>query len=282
MTAYHRALTIAGSDSGGGAGIQADLKTFSALGCYGMSVITALTAQNTREVTAVHAAPVEVVVAQLDAVLSDIGADAIKIGMLLSPEITQAVGETLRRWRAGPVVLDPVMVAKSGDRLLTEPAVLSLRKHVFPLADLVTPNLPEAAALLGRPVEGRGAMEQAAIELLGLGPKAVLLKGGHLDEAEASADVLVWEDEGHHLMRRWFEYPRIATVNTHGTGCTLSSAVAAYLARGMRLEAAVERARAYVQRAIEAGAGYELGKGHGPVQHFHGLWRETSQRMGSG
>jgi hydroxymethylpyrimidine/phosphomethylpyrimidine kinase len=274
MPEYHRALTIAGSDSGGGAGIQADLKTFSALGCYGMSVITALTAQNTREVTAVHPAPVEVVVAQLDAVLSDIGVDAIKIGMLLSPEITEAVGDTLQRWHAGPVVLDPVMVAKSGDRLLSEPAVQSLRKHVFPLADLVTPNLPEAEALLGRPVGGRGAMEQAAIELLSLGPEAVLLKGGHLEESEASADVLVWEDEGRHLMRRWFEYPRIATDNTHGTGCTLSSAVAAYLARGLRLEAAVERARAYVQRAIEAGARYRLGKGHGPVHHFHAVWRE--------
>jgi hydroxymethylpyrimidine/phosphomethylpyrimidine kinase len=272
MPAYTRALTIAGSDSGGGAGIQADLKTFAALGCYGMSVITALTAQNTREVTAVHAVPVELVVAQLDAVLSDIGVDAVKVGMLLSAEIATAVGETLQRWHAGPVVLDPVMVAKSGDRLLAEAAVQSLRKHVFPLADLVTPNLPEAEALLGRVVEGRDRMEQAAIELLGLGPKAVLLKGGHLTEADTSADVLVYEDEGRHLMRRWFEYPRIETKNTHGTGCTLSSAVAAHLARGMRLEPAVERARAYVQRAIEAGAGYALGKGHGPVHHFHAVW----------
>ena len=272
MATYTRALTIAGSDSGGGAGIQADLKTFSALGCYGMSVVTALTAQNTHEVTAVHAVPVDVVVAQLEAVLSDIGVDAIKIGMLLNAEIAAAVGETLMRWRAGPIVLDPVMVAKSGDRLLAEAAVQSLRKHVFPIADLVTPNLPEAEALLGRAVEGREAMEQAAIELLGFGPKAVLLKGGHLDGA-SSADVLVYEDEGHHLMRRWFEQPRIDTPNTHGTGCTLSSAVAAYLARGLRLEPAVERARTYIQKAIEAGAAFELGKGHGPVHHFHALWR---------
>ncbi|HEX5140663.1 MAG TPA: bifunctional hydroxymethylpyrimidine kinase/phosphomethylpyrimidine kinase, partial [Dehalococcoidia bacterium] len=149
MTVYRRALTIAGSDSGGGAGIQADLKTFSALGCYGMSVITAITAQNTHEVTAVHPIPVPDVTAQIDAVLSDIGVDAIKIGMLLNAEIAAAVGETLTRWRAGPIVLDPVMVAKSGDRLLTDPAVESLKHHVFPLAEVITPNLPEAGALLG-------------------------------------------------------------------------------------------------------------------------------------
>lgn len=271
MATYRRALTIAGSDSGGGAGIQADLKTFSALGCYGMSVITALTAQNTREVTAVHPVPVDVVVAQLDAVLSDIGADAIKIGMLFEAEIAEAVGRTLSRWQAGPIVLDPVMVAKSGDHLLVESAIESLKKNVFPLAEVVTPNLPEAGTLLGREVSHRGDMEQAAIDLLALGPKAVLLKGGHL-ESDQSADLLVYEDEGHHLMRRWFEYPRIETTNTHGTGCTLSSAIAAYLARGMRMEPAVERARSYIQKAIEAGAGFTLGQGHGPVHHFHAMW----------
>ena len=272
MPAHPRALTIAGSDSGGGAGIQADLKTFSALGCYGMSVITALTAQNTREVTAVHAAPVEGIVAQIDAVLSDIGVDALKIGMLLNAEIASAVGEALARWQAGPIVLDPVMVAKSGDHLLAEEAIERLRRNLIPMAALITPNLPEAGALLGRNVEARDEMERAAIDLLGLGPKAVLLKGGHLESSE-SADLLVYEDEGHHLMRRWFEYPRIETPNTHGTGCTLSSAIAAYLARGMRMEPAVERARAYMQKAIEAGAGYTLGKGHGPVHHFHALWK---------
>jgi hydroxymethylpyrimidine/phosphomethylpyrimidine kinase len=266
-------LTIAGSDSGGGAGIQADLKTFSALGCYGTSVITAITAQNTREVTAVHPVPVEVVAAQLDAVLSDIGTDAVKIGMLLNAENAAAVAEGLMRWQAGPIVLDPVMVAKSGDRLLAEAAVNSLRKHVFPIADLVTPNLPEAEALLDRAVEGRDGMEKAAVDMLALGPKAVLLKGGHL-ESDASADILVYEDEGRHLMRRWFEYPRIDTLNTHGTGCTLSSAIAAYLARGMRMEPAVERARSYIQKAIEAGAGYTVGRGHGPVHHFHAMWKK--------
>lgn len=273
MLATHpRALTIAGSDSGGGAGIQADLKTFSALGCYGMSVITALTAQNTREVTAVHAVPVEVVVAQIDAVLSDIGADAVKIGMLFSAEIAAAVGDALARWQAGPIVLDPVMIAKSGDRLLVEAAIESLKRHVLPLATVLTPNLPEAGALLGRDVTRREDMERAAIDLLALGPKAVLLKGGHLESAE-SADLLVYEDEGAHLMRRWFEFPRIDTPNTHGTGCTLSSAIAAYLARGMRMEPAVERARSYMQRAIEAGADFTIGSGHGPVHHFHALWR---------
>jgi hydroxymethylpyrimidine/phosphomethylpyrimidine kinase len=274
MANIKTALTIAGSDSSGGAGIQADLKTFSALGCYGMSVITAITAQNTHEVTAVHPIPVPDIAAQIDAVLSDIGADAIKIGMLFSPEIAEAVGEGLRRWQAGPVVVDPVMVSKSGDRLLTDPAVESLKRHVFPLAEVITPNLPEAGALLGRPVETREQMEQAARELLDLGPRAVLLKGGHL-EGPSSADVLVWRD-GSSIHTRWFEFERIATKNTHGTGCTLSSAIAAYLARGLALEPAVESARRYIQAAIEAGAGYELGKGHGPVHHFHALWQEAT------
>ena len=271
MATYARALTIAGSDSGGGAGIQADLKTFSALGCYGMSVITAITAQNTREVTAVHPVPPEDVVAQLDAVLSDIGTDAVKIGMLFSAEIATAVADSLQKWEAGPVVVDPVMVAKSGDRLLADSAIDAVRNRVFPIAALVTPNLPEAGALLGRDIKGRDAMEQAAIELLALGPDAVLVKGGHLD-SDLSADVLVYEDEGRHLMRRWFEYPRVQTFNTHGTGCTLSSAIAAYLARSMRMEPAVERGRAYIQKAIEAGAEYSLGHGSGPVHHFHALW----------
>lgn len=273
MASYTRALTIAGSDSGGGAGIQADLKTFSALGCYGMSVITAITAQNTREVTAVHPVPTETVVAQLDAVLSDIGTDAVKVGMLFSAEIATAVADSLQKWEAGPVVVDPVMVAKSGDRLLADAAIDALRNRVFPIAALVTPNLPETAALLGRDIAGREDMEQAAIELLALGPDAVLVKGGHLD-SDVSADVLVYEDEGRHLVRRWFEYPRVQTFNTHGTGCTLSSAIAAYLARGMRMEPAVERGRAYIQKAIEAGAAYNLGHGSGPVHHFHALWGE--------
>jgi hydroxymethylpyrimidine/phosphomethylpyrimidine kinase len=271
MAKYVRALTIAGSDSGGGAGIQADLKTFSALGCYGMSVITAITAQNTREVTAVQAVPEEMVVAQLDAVLSDIGADAIKIGMLHNAGTTAAVAEALRQWKAGPVVLDPVMVAKSGDRLLSEQAIDALRQHLFPIADLITPNLPEAEALLGRAVNERGDMERAATDLLGFGAGAVLLKGGHL-QGERVSDVLAQRLESGGMATRWFEYPRVDTANTHGTGCTLSSAVAAYLARGQTLQDAVAAARDYVQAAIEAGAAFELGRGHGPVLHFHATW----------
>ncbi len=275
MASYVRALTIAGSDSGGGAGIQADLKTFSALGCYGMSVITALTAQNTREVTAVHPVPADVVVAQLDAIISDIGVDAVKIGMLYNAETTSAVADALRRWGAGPVVLDPVMVAKSGDRLLAEPAIEALRTHLLPFADLITPNIPEAEALLDCAIDGRGAMETAASGLLRLGARAVLLKGGHLTGDRLSADVLAWRD-GSSEATRWFEFQRIDTANTHGTGCTLSSAIAAYLARGAPLESAVERARQYIQDAIEAGAAFKLGHGHGPVHHFHALWREEA------
>jgi len=271
MAKYARALTIAGSDSGGGAGIQADLKTFSALGCYGMSVITAITAQNTREVTAVHAVPEEAVVAQLDAVLSDIGADAIKIGMLHSAGTATAVARALHRWKAGLIVLDPVMVAKSGDRLLSEEAIDGLVEHMFPLADLITPNLPEAEALLDRRIDGRDDMEAAAAGLLTLGPNAVLLKGGHL-QGNQVFDVLVQRLEGGGVATRWFEYPRVDTANTHGTGCTLSSAVAAYLAHGRTLQDSVAAARDYVQAAIEAGAAYELGRGHGPVLHFHASW----------
>jgi len=273
MATYARALTIAGSDSGGGAGIQADLKTFSALRCYGMSVITAITAQNTREVTAVHPVPAETVSAQLDAVLTDIGVDAIKIGMLHNAETVVAVAQALASTPATPVVVDPVMVAKSGDRLLSEAAVDSLRRHIFPLADLITPNLPEAEALLGRKLRGRDDMEAAAADLLALGTKAVLVKGGHLQDDHVS-DVLVHALDAGGVVTRWFDYPRIVTQNTHGTGCTLSSAIAASLAHGSTLEDAVATGREYVQNAIEAGATYRLGHGHGPVHHFHSVWPE--------
>ena len=274
MATYVRALTIAGSDSGGGAGIQADLKTFSALGCYGMSVITALTAQNTLEVKAVHPVPADVVVAQMDAVMSDIGVDAVKIGMLHNAETTTAVADALRGWDTGPVVLDPVMVSKSGDRLLDESAIEALKTHVFPLADVITPNIPEAEALLQRSINNRSEMESAAAELLSLGPEAVLLKGGHLTSDSLSADVLVWWD-GSSVVTRWFESQRIDTKNTHGTGCTLSSAIAAHMARGASLEAATEQARQYIQGAIAYGAAYKLGHGHGPVHHFHVIWQEV-------
>jgi hydroxymethylpyrimidine/phosphomethylpyrimidine kinase len=264
-------LTIAGSDSGGGAGIQADLKTFSALGTYGLSVIAALTAQNTRGVTAIHDVPPEFVTAQLDAVFSDIEIKAVKIGMLSRPETIAAVADGLERWRARRVVLDPVMVAKGGDRLLAPEAVGALRERLVPLATVITPNLPEAGVLLERdPPADEAGMGRVAAELRALGPMSVLLKGGHL-EGEESVDMF---DDGGGAVR--FAAPRFATRNTHGTGCTLSSAIAAYLARGLALRDAVRAAKEYITAAIAAADRLGVGHGHGPVHHFHALWpRET-------
>lgn len=265
MTAI--AVTIAGSDSGGGAGIQADLKTFSALGVYGASVITALTAQNTRGVTAIHEAPADFVRAEIDAVFSDLAVGAVKIGMLASPELIRTVAAGLRGYGQSRVVLDPVMVATSGDSLLKAEAVATLREALFPLASLITPNLPEAGKLLARTVgETPDDMLAAARELLSLGPKAVLIKGGHGTGAE-SADLYL-DGEGEH----WLTAPRHATRNTHGTGCTLSSAIAAGLAKGLDLAAAVAEGKAYVTAAIVAADRLEIGHGHGPVHHFHAWW----------
>ena len=266
---YARALTIAGSDSGGGAGIQADLKTFSANGCYGMSVITALTAQNTLGVRAVFAVPTSMVAEQMAAVLSDIGADAIKIGMLFSPELIRTVAEGLRQWAAGvPVVLDPVMVAQSGDSLLKDEAVAALKEELIPLAHLITPNLPEAAVLLGRDLTTAAAMDEAARELAGLGCANVLIKGGHLEDGPSDDVLYLGEKRG--LVR--FSGERIATRNNHGTGCTLSSAIAAGLAKGLSLAEAVAQGKKYITAAIRAGAEYCIGGGHGPVHHFHAFF----------
>ncbi len=265
---YRRVLTIAGSDSGGGAGIQADLKTIAALGCYGASAITALTAQNTTGVRAIHPVPPAFTAAQIDAVLEDIGADAVKIGMLYSSELIRTVAQSLRRWGARHIVLDPVMVAQSGDRLLREEAVEALKEQLIPLADLITPNLPEAEVLLGRPLRGAAEMEEALPDLGRLGSRAVLLKGGHLEGAE-STDLLYVPHEGRTVA---FSSPRLATRNTHGTGCTLSAAVAAGLAKGRPLLEAVREAKAYLEAALRAGAGYAIGRGHGPVHHFHRFW----------
>jgi hydroxymethylpyrimidine/phosphomethylpyrimidine kinase len=266
-------LTIVGSDSGGGAGIQADLKTFSALGTYGASVITALTAQNTRAVTAIHDAPPEFVTAQLDAVFDDIAIAAVKIGMLSRPEVILAVADGLRRHGAQSIVLDPVMVAKSGDRLLREEAIAALRERLLPLATVITPNLPEAAVLLDREeARDEAGMIEAAARLRELGPRAVLLKGGHLKQGAESIDVL--DDGGKPLT---LAAPRITTSNTHGTGCTLSSAIAALLARGLSLREAVREAKAYVTTAIHAADCLRVGHGHGPVHHFHALWREAGR-----
>lgn len=261
---YARVLSIAGSDSGGGAGIQADLKTFSALGCYGMTAITALTAQNTVGVAGIHAVPPAFLKAQLCAVLDDIGADAIKIGMLHAPEIVEVVAWAIDHYRIAHVVLDPVMVATSGDRLIEEATVDVLRRELFPRASVITPNLDEAALLLSRPLRGESDLDQAAADLLAQGARAVLLKGGHLPGNEV-VDLLATSAQPWLRLRS----VRIASRNVHGTGCTLSSAIAAYLARGLALPQAVERARAYILEAIRCGAEVQTGRGHGPLCHGH-------------
>ncbi len=269
MPTFHRALTIAGSDSGGGAGIQADLKTFSALGCFGTSALTALTAQNTLGVTAVHPVPPAFIAAQIDAVLDDIGTDATKVGMVHSAAAIEVVADRLRHHETGPVVVDPVMVATSGDRLLEEDAVEALRRHLLPVATVVTPNVPEAAVLLdAEPITSRDQLADACRALADLGPRAVLLKGGHL-EGDRAVDVLLDREADELLV---LDAPRVDTTNDHGTGCTLSSAVAALLARGDRLPDAVRGAKAYLGRALRAGAGRRLGAGHGPVHHFVDVW----------
>lgn len=260
-------LTIAGSDSGGGAGIQADLKAMSALGVYGLSVITALTAQNTRAVTAIHDVPPDMIAAQLDAVFEDIRIDAVKIGMLSRPEVIEVVAERLRHHGADKVVLDPVMVAKSGDALLQPDAVSALITHLLPLALIITPNLPEAGVLLDRPPPADvDQMQKAADDLRALGPRAVLLKGGHLTEGDA-VDIF---DDGRTLEE--LRSKRVATRNTHGTGCTLSAAIAALLGQGLDLPAAARSAKDYVAHAIAAADRLDVGQGHGPVHHFHALW----------
>jgi hydroxymethylpyrimidine/phosphomethylpyrimidine kinase len=265
---YHTVLTIAGSDSGGGAGIQADLKTVSALGCYGMSVITALTAQNTQGVTGIHPVPPEFVGRQMDAIFTDMGADAVKIGMLFSPELIGAVADRLEKYRVERIVLDPVMVAQSGDRLLRDDAVAAIRDRLMPLAEVVAPNLPEASVLLDREIRDRDGMERAAADLAGIGGRHILIKGGHFTEGDAE-DLLYRAGSGR-VVR--FPGERIDTRNTHGTGCTLSSAIAAGLARGEDAETAVRKAKDYISSAIRAGAVYRLGKGCGPVHHFHPFW----------
>ena len=259
---YARVLSIAGSDSGGGAGIQADLKTFSALGCYGMTAITAITAQNTLGVRAIHSVPADILRAQIEAVVEDIGVDAVKIGMLHAPDIVRVVADAVRRYRLPHVVLDPVMVASSGDRLMAAETVEVLVRELFPLAQVVTPNLDEAALLLGHAIEGEAALDTAARALLALGAPAVVLKGGHLP-GDRVIDVLALGDGSlTHLAS-----PRIATHNGHGTGCTLSSAIAAHLALGLPLPQAVAQARAYILGAIAAGAGVHTGHGQGPLNH---------------
>ncbi len=264
------ALTIAGSDSGGGAGIQADLKTFSALEVYGASVIAALTAQNTKGVSGIFDVAPDFVRAQMDAVYSDLKIGATKIGMLARADVIEAVAAGLKAHKAKNVVLDPVMVATSGDLLLKPDAIETLKRNLMPLALVVTPNLAEAAALSGEPeAKDEAAMARQGEAILNLGAQAVLVKGGHFETSEA-ADLLI-DKSG---VRR-FTAPRVKTKNTHGTGCTLSSAIAAGLARGMTLHDAVMLGKKYVSAAIAASGEIRIGEGRGPVHHFHALWKKS-------
>ena len=259
---YPRVLSIAGSDSGGGAGIQADLKTFAALGCFGMTAITALTAQNTTGVRSIHSVPTQILRDQIDAVVEDIGVDAVKIGMLHSAETVRCVADALRRHGLAKVVLDPVMIATSGAKLIDDTAIDVLVRELFPLAAVVTPNLDEAALLVKQPLQSEADMEAAARQLIERGAQAVLLKGGHL-AGDTVSDLLLARG----AQPLWMRAPRIASPNTHGTGCTLSSAIASRLALGDELAPAVERAREFVRGALAAGANVRTGAGSGPLNH---------------
>lgn len=262
---YPVVLTIAGSDSGGGAGIQADLKTFSALGCYGTSVITALTAQNTLGVTAIHSVPPVFVKQQLEAVLTDIRPNAIKIGMVHTPELANVIADVLHNYADIPVVLDPVMVATSGDKLIEEATVNTIVSALFPLATLVTPNMDEATILAGIKVVNADDMYAAGKLIEGKGAKALLLKGGHLEGTEITSLLFANHDEQPAILAS----AKVASKNTHGSGCTLSSAIASFLARGEELYTAVIRANEYVYQAIAEGADVRVGSGAGPLNHFY-------------
>jgi len=265
---YKKALTIAGSDSGGGAGIQADLKAFSANGVYGMSAITAITAQNTRGVQAIHPIPVDIIRRQITSVMEDIGTDVVKTGMLHSSDVINTIRDALREYPAPHLVVDPVMVATSGDKLLEDEAIQTLIGVMLPMASLITPNLPEAEIILNRSIESPGQAKQAAKDLAGTGAKGILLKSGHARGKELT-DLLYLPGEDEMI-----EIPnqRIETRNTHGTGCTLASAIAAWLARGLPLRQATEKGLEYTHQAIERGSLYRLGHGNGPVNHFYNFW----------
>jgi hydroxymethylpyrimidine/phosphomethylpyrimidine kinase len=258
------AMTVAGSDSGGGAGIQADLKTFSAFGVYGTSAITAITAQNTQSVTRVLELPPDLVAAQIDAIVSDIGADAVKTGMLANAAIIEVVAAKVRQYGLTKLVVDPVMVAKSGDSLLQPEAVAALRELLLPLALVVTPNIPEAEVLVGRKLESPDDMRGAAEEIAAMGASHVVVKGGH---REGPAVDLYYDGRSIHE----FAAPRVDTTNTHGTGCTFASAIAAGLAKGSGVRDAVAMAKAYVTKALQSA--YPVGHGHGPVHHFFRFWQ---------
>lgn len=264
MKKYYRVLTIAGSDSGGGAGIQADIKTISAMGCYAASAVTAVTVQNTTGVWAVHPIPLDILEGQIDAVLSDIGTDAVKIGMLHSSDVVNLVADMMERYDIRNIVLDPVMVSTSGHRLIEETAVETLKKRLVPLARVITPNLPEAEILAGIRIKGEEDFHDAAIRLSANKSQSVFLKAGHLAD-ERLTDYFFNAEEDTMIL---LESHRIYTRNTHGTGCTLSSALASALAKGEDLSTAVRSAKEYLEKAIASGAEYSLGEGHGPVNHF--------------
>jgi hydroxymethylpyrimidine/phosphomethylpyrimidine kinase len=264
MKSIPKVLTVAGSDSGAGAGIQADLKTFAALRVYGTSALTAVTAQNTLRVTAIHALPPKMVGAQIDAVITDIGAHALKTGMLANAAIIGVVAQKIQQHGLKNLVVDPVMVATSGDLLIKKNAVAALRSRLIPLATVVTPNIAEAEELTGMAVRGTNDIEAAAERIIAMGARTVVVKGGH---RRGPAVDLFYDGKKF----REFDAPRIRTKNTHGTGCTFSAAIAAYLASGEQIERAVFLAKRYITRAI-AGA-FSVGSGHGPVHHFHRLWR---------
>lgn len=264
MKQYPRVLTIAGSDSGGGAGIQADIKAISATGSYAASAITAVTVQNTVGVEAVHAVPVDILAGQIAAVISDIGVDAVKIGMLHSAEVVRAVRDQLQRFNVRNIVLDPVMVATSGHRLIEDSAIEVLVSELLPMARVITPNVPEAEILAGEKITCQADLPAIARKLSCGGKVSVLMKAGHLTDDEL-VDVFYNAEEDHCIELR---SKRLYTRNTHGTGCTLSSAFASYLALGCSLDDAARNAKDYISKAIESGAEYEIGHGHGPVNHF--------------
>ncbi len=271
---YPRILSIAGSDSGGGAGIQADLKTFSALGCFGMTAITAITAQNTIGVSSIHSVPPEMLQYQIDAVMEDIGADALKVGMLNVPETVMTVANSIDKYLIKLVVFDPVMVATSGAVLIDEKAIDVLVQEMFPRSTVITPNLDEASLLVGKPLKSKKDMKAAAIKLCQMGAKSVLVKGGHL-EGDIVFDLLL-DSSGH---EHWFEGVRIQSPNTHGTGCTLSSAIAAHLATGQTLIDSVSMARIFVREALSTGAFVKTGEGSGPLNHFHSPMKMHLKRL---
>lgn len=270
----YKVLTIAGFDGSGGAGIQADLKTFSALGCYGTTVLTALPVQNTLGVRSIYNIKTVCIEEQIKAILDDMQMDAVKIGMLHRPDIIEAVANILSRYSAINIVLDPVMASKNGYMLLLPDAIATLKEKLIPIVNVLTPNLFETSKLLGREIETKTQMEQAALDLVEMGPQAVIVKGGHLKGN--CDDCLCMKNSNIEI--HWLSNPRIQTKNTHGTGCTFSAAIAAFLARGLPIFDAVSLAKQYLTQSIEAGAHVKIGQGNGPVHHFHQLWNFPSAK----